>query len=56
LLPLPAKSHYNIGNSIVNSLLDAGHEVTVIQPFRSKGPVPNRIDVFVEEMDGFLEG
>ncbi|CAG9809899.1 unnamed protein product [Chironomus riparius] len=35
------KSHYLIGNSIVNSLLDAGHNVTAITQYKPDKPINN---------------
>jgi hypothetical protein len=50
MLPAPSKSHYSIGNSIVINLIDAGHEVTVVQAFPSKGSTSNRQDIVVPEL------
>ncbi|CAH2074784.1 unnamed protein product, partial [Iphiclides podalirius] len=33
VFPVPGKSHSILGNSIVNILLDAGHQVTYVTPF-----------------------
>ncbi|CAK1582396.1 unnamed protein product [Parnassius mnemosyne] len=34
--PVPSRSHSSLGNSIVNILLDAGHQVTCVTPFPLK--------------------
>lgn len=36
IIPFPSKSHFAIGNSIIMSLLDAGHDVTVLSPYPDK--------------------
>ena len=36
VLPIEAKSHFAIGNSIVKTLLNAGHEITSIAPYPLK--------------------
>ena len=33
ILPIASKSHFAIGNAIVESLYDANHEVTIITPY-----------------------
>lgn len=33
ILNVPALSHFSIGSSILESLHDVGHEITVISPF-----------------------
>lgn len=49
---MAATSHFNIGSSIANSLVKAGHELTVIQPYKSKKSIPNRRDIFVDVENG----
>lgn len=50
MVPFPAKSHYNIASGIFNSLLEAGHELTVVQPFPSKGGNPKRRDIVIDTL------
>lgn len=47
IIPFPSKSHFAIGNGIIESLVDAGHEVTVMSPYpqRKNRPNYNEIDV-----------
>lgn len=33
ILPMASKSHFAIGNSIMESLYDANHEVTIMTPY-----------------------
>lgn len=52
VLPFGSNSHFAIGHSIVESLLKAGHEVTVISPYPQKMPVVNYTDI---DMSSLLE-
>lgn len=52
---MPARSHFNIGNSIAKVLLDAGHEVTLVHPFPMKNDAPRRRDIVVEELQKLME-
>jgi len=36
IIPFASKSHYALGNGIMESLLDAGHDVTVMSPYPQK--------------------
>lgn len=33
IFPFGSKSHFAIGNGVMNSLLDAGHQITMVSPF-----------------------
>lgn len=50
ILPFAGSSHFAIGNSIVKSLHEAGHDVTQISPFPKKSPVPKHRDIGITEM------
>lgn len=50
VLPFGSKSHFAIGSSIINTLHEAGHEVTVISPFPKKTPVPKYKDISIEDV------
>lgn len=50
VLPFSSKSHFAIGNSIVKSLLNAGHEVTVISPYPQKKKLENYRDIDVSSI------
>ncbi|XP_065216827.1 UDP-glucosyltransferase 2-like [Planococcus citri] len=41
IFPLPAKSHFTCNNAIMKSLIDAGHEVTVITSFPKQASAEN---------------
>lgn len=57
VFPLGTKSHFAIGHSIIKSLLDVGHEVTVISPYPQKKPVKNYHDVDVSSvLEQFKKG
>lgn len=36
VFPIPAKSHFLIDTSLMEGLAEAGHDVTVIAPFRAE--------------------
>jgi hypothetical protein len=35
----------------VESLLDAGHQVTVVSPYATKNPVANRNEITIDEIE-----
>lgn len=50
ILPFASKSHHAIGSSILKSLADIGHEVTVISAFPFKEKVKNYHDIKVTKI------
>lgn len=56
ILPLSMKSHLAIGNSVLKSLLDAGHNLTVISNSKPEKPSSNhrvvQIPDVMEEFKG----
>lgn len=53
---MQSKSHFAIGNSVMKSLVDEGHEVTMISPFPSKKPQHNIRDISIADiMDDFIK-
>lgn len=38
VFPMPAPSHYILGNSLARGLAEAGHDVTMISAFEEKNP------------------
>lgn len=48
VLPAPSKSHYYIGQSLMQGLAENGHHVTVISAFKVKNPIENYTEVFLE--------
>lgn len=55
IVPLASKSHFAIGSNIVESLYDAGHEVTLITPYPSNKLKKNYREVSVAELVKKLE-
>ncbi|XP_029726645.1 UDP-glycosyltransferase UGT5-like [Aedes albopictus] len=52
VLPMGAKSHFNIGSGFMKTLAEAGHDVTVISPFPLKNAPKNYRTI---ELTGLLE-
>lgn len=50
VLPIGSSSHFAIGNSILKSLHQAGHEVTSISSFPKKKPVDKYRDISVSDI------
>lgn len=50
IVPLISKSHFSIGSSIVRSLHDAGHEITMISAFPLKNELHNYRDISIEDV------
>lgn len=48
VLLFPSKSHYYVGHSLLKSLAQDGHDVTVISSFKEKTPIENYHEVFLE--------
>jgi len=44
----PAKSHYIVGHALMKGLAEAGHEVTIITPFKEKNPIKNYEEVYLK--------
>lgn len=45
MMPIAAKSHWNVVDSVLQTLVARGHHVTAITPFPKKSPVANYTDV-----------
>lgn len=41
VFPVPSKSHYYVGEALMQGLAERGHEVTLISPFQSSNPINN---------------
>lgn len=41
MMPIAAKSHWNVVDSVLQTLVARGHHVTAITPFPKKSPVAN---------------
>lgn len=57
IFPLPGRSHYILGSSLMRGLADKGHDVTVISPFSEKTPPKNGTytDVTLFGLDKYME-
>lgn len=47
VFPLYGKSHFTLGNAVMKSLIDDGHEITMISAFPSKIPQHNYRDISI---------
>lgn len=54
VFPTYAKSHWSIGSSVANGLVEAGHEVTVITPYPTKN-APSNYKEIVLDVDAFCK-
>ena len=45
IFPFGCKSHFAIGNGVMNSLINAGHEITMISPYPRNVITPNWRDI-----------
>ncbi|XP_031625529.1 UDP-glucuronosyltransferase 2C1-like [Contarinia nasturtii] len=50
ILPVPSKSHYYIGHSLLKGLALEGHDVTVMSPFKEEKPIKNYKEVLIENV------
>lgn len=50
LLPFAAKSHWNVMDSVLQTLVANGHNVTAITPFLKKVPVANYTEVDISQL------
>lgn len=55
VLPLASKSHWLIGHEIVKSLVDAGHEATVLTPYPLKDKIKNYEEVDISYIIKYFE-
>lgn len=49
VFPTDARSHYEFGKTITETLLNAGHHVTVIAPFKSQNSHENFTEIFSKD-------
>lgn len=52
VFPTRAPSHYFVGRALAKGLAEAGHEVTMVCPFKKKETIPNYKEVV---LDGIIE-
>lgn len=56
-LPFGSTSHFAVGHAIVESLLEAGHEVTVVSPYPQKNSIKNYRDISAKDsVDKYQKG
>ena len=55
VLPVASKSHWVIGHEVIKSLVDAGHEATVLTPFPLKDKIRNYEEIDISEMTKFFD-
>ena len=55
ILPFPSKSHWLVGHEIVKTLVDAGHEATVLTAFPMKSPIKNYEEIDISGVIKKLE-
>lgn len=41
IFPFPSKSHFAVGNGLIESLAEAGHDITVLSPYPKKSDRKN---------------
>uniref|UniRef100_A0A2H8TKY0 UDP-glucuronosyltransferase n=1 Tax=Melanaphis sacchari TaxID=742174 RepID=A0A2H8TKY0_9HEMI len=51
MMPIAAKSHWNVVDSVLQTLVARGHQVTAITPFPKKSPITNYTEV---DMSGLV--
>lgn len=57
IFPAPSKSHYFIGQALLEGLAEDGHEVTIVSPFKMENPPANYAQIFIEKSyDNFVQG
>lgn len=54
--PSAARSHYQVGFSLVKGLANSGHNITLISAFKQKNPVDNIKDVTALGIHKAMEG
>lgn len=56
VFPTMAKSHDIVGKSIMEALVEAGHEVTVVSPFPQNKPIKNWRDINTDKIIAETQG
>lgn len=56
VFPMAAHSHFTLGFRLMKELADKGHQVTFINPYPQKKPIPNFRDVSVEGSISIMNG
>lgn len=50
IFPTIAPSHYNVGKSLMQGLAAAGHDVTIVSPFKESKPIKNYREVYLKKI------
>lgn len=56
VFPMAAHSHFTIGFKLMKELADKGHQVTFINAYPQKKPIPNLKDVSLEGLVAIMNG
>lgn len=56
VFPMQARSHFFVGQAIMNALHEAGHDITLISPFPKQTPIENWRDIETTEMIELTKG
>lgn len=56
LVPMPARSHYNLFSRLVVELAEKGHEVTIVSGFKQSKPVKNLKEIVLPDLYQNLTG
>lgn len=51
VFPVYARSHYNVAKSLSKGLAAAGHEVTIVSPFKEQNTLKNYRQVHISKMN-----
>lgn len=51
LMPIVAKSHWNVMDSVLQTLVARGHNVTVLTPFLKKKPIANYTELDISDIE-----
>lgn len=50
VFPTTSRSHYYFGRALMQGLAAAGHEVTIVSPYKEKAPLKNYREVQVTDI------
>lgn len=53
VFPMFSPSHYILGHGLAKGLLQAGHDVTIISPFKAQTPLANYTEIVLEGLADF---
>lgn len=50
-----SKSHFHVGSALFKALAKAGHDVTLIAPFKSDKPVENYTEIWLDGYEAHMK-